>query len=432
MPSFAVAALLPLSLLSATALAAPHRSSPPQVVRLVGQAPATNDVTLDQLRERHADSFARLANAVKRGIQAPSAVEKRGSVVHVPLKLHYNEYNGLDAHAAEVSIGGQNLPVLFDTGSPDLVVPVDCKFGCANGFFNTTASPTFVKDGGDVSVAYGTGVATGYVADDTVRVAALAVEKQVFAAATQLSTAGGENWAAIFGLAPGGGAYTGGPSFIQRLVQQGSLARNEFSMSLKSSRPELVLGGVDRGFLQASLITVPNLGAASGIWLAGMGATSVDNKVVDGTVSYALIDSGSSFNSIPRSAAAAVYAATNGTLWKTQRMAVAGIEADVDIYTVPCEPSSTSGRIGFTFIGASSSTPVSMSAVSNVLEYVDDVASESCFGGLYGANVELVPGSGMQGALLGMPFLKSVLAVFNFDDAANGVSMAFSGVRMPK
>lgn len=31
-----------------------------------------------------------------------------------------------------------------------------------------------------------------------------------------------------------------------------------------------------------------------------------------------------------------------------------------------------------------------------------------------------------------VPFLKSVLTVFSFDNAANGVSMAFSGVKTGK
>ncbi|GAA5855228.1 hypothetical protein JCM9279_007512 [Rhodotorula babjevae] len=432
MPSLALATLLPLALVSTTALAAPHRSAPPAVVRLVGRAPTSSDLTLDQLHERRLDSFARLANVVKRGVKVPSSTQKRGGAVIVPLELDYDQYNALDAHAAEVSIGGQILPVLFDTGSPDLVVPVDCKSGCANGFLNTTASPTFVSQGGDVSVAYGTGSATGYIADDTVRVAGLTVKKQVFAAATELSTAGGENWSAIFGLAPGGGAYTGGPSFIQRLIQQGSLAGPIFSMSLKSPKPEIVFGGIDRSQLGAAPVTVQNFGAPSGIWLAGIGSTTVDKNVVDGSVSYALVDSGSTFSAMPRSAAAAVYAATNGTLWKTQRMAVSGIEADVDIYTVPCEPSADVGRVGFNFLGSSRPEPVSMSAQSNVLEYADDEASDRCYGALYGADVELAPGSGMNGALLGMPFLKSVLAVFEFDDSANGVKMAFSGVKVPR
>ncbi|GAA5914290.1 hypothetical protein JCM8208_006302 [Rhodotorula glutinis] len=431
MPSLALAALLPLALVSTTALAAPHRSAAPAVVRLVGRAPTSGDLTLDQLHERHVDSFARLANVVKRGVKIPSSTKKRGNIDVVPLKPHYNEYQGLDAHAAEVSIGGQVLPVLFDTGSADLVVPVDCLSGCAKGFLNTTVSPTFVNRGDDVSVAYGTGAATGYVADDTVRVAGLTVQKQVFAAATQLSTAGGENWAAIFGLSPGGGADTGGPSFIQRLIQQGSLAQPVFSMSLKGSKPEIVFGGLDKSQLGAAPVTVPNFGAAS-YWLAGIGSTTVDKTVVDSSVSYALIDSGSSFSAIPRAAAAAVYAATNGTLWKTQRMAITGVEADVDLYIVPCKPSADAGRVGFNFLGSSRPEPVSMSAQSNVLEYADDEPSERCFGALYGADVELAPGSGMNGALLGMPFLKSVLAVFEFDNAANGVKMAFSGVKFVK
>ncbi|TNY24617.1 aspartic peptidase domain-containing protein [Rhodotorula diobovata] len=432
MPS--LAALLPLALVPAAALSAPVKPAhaAPAPIRIATRAPPAGALTRDQFLERQVDSFARLARGAKRGASIAPGLHKRGKTATVPLKLHYNEYQGLDSHAAEIKIGGQSLPVLFDTGSPDLVVPVDCESGCSNGFFKTSKSKTFVKDGRDVSVSYGTGAATGYVAEDTVQVAGLTVEKQVFAAATKLDTAGGENWSGIFGLSPGGGAYTGGPSFIQRLIQDGALASNEFSLSLGGSKPELVLGGVDSSRIQADLVTVPNLGAASGIWLAGIGATTVDNNVVDEAVSYALVDSGSSFNAIPRSAAAAIYAKVNGTLWQTQRMTISGIQADVDIYTVPCSPSPDSGRVGFSFVGASSPTPVSMSSKTNVLEYADEESKERCFAATYGADVEMIPGSGMSGALLGMPFLKSVLTVFSFDNAANGVSMAFSGVKTGK
>ena len=82
-------------------------------------------------------------------------------------------------------------------------------------------------------------------------------------------------------------------------------------------------------------------------------------------------------------------------------MTVSGVEADVDIYTVPCKPSADAGRIGFNFLGSSRPQPDSMSAESNVLEYVDEDAKDRCYAGTYGADVELAPGSGMNGALLG-------------------------------
>lgn len=99
-----------------------------------------------------------------------------------------------------------------------------------------------------------------------------------------------------------------------------------------------------------------------------------------------------------------VYAKVNGTLWQTQRMTISGIQADVDIYTVPCSPSPDSGRVGFSFVGASSPTPVSMSSKTNVLEYADEESKERCFAATYGADVEMIPGSGMSGALLGSAF----------------------------
>lgn len=352
MPS--LAALLPLALVPAAALSAPVKPAhaAPAPIRIATRAPPAGALTRDQFLERQVDSFARLARGAKRGASIAPGLHKRGKTATVPLKLHYNEYQGLDSHAAEIKIGGQSLPVLFDTGSPDLVVPVDCESGCSNGFFKTSKSKTFVKDGRDVSVSYGTGAATGYVAEDTVQVAGLTVEKQVFAAATKLDTAGGENWSGIFGLSPGGGAYVRAalaPFASLDLLADASLAllarpaappsssassrtarsrrtssrsasgaQSRSSCSAASTRrasrptssPCRTSAQQAESCARLSISPSSSLGLTFASmrrsqWLAGIGATTVDNNVVDEAVSYALVDSGSSFNAIPRSAAAA-------------------------------------------------------------------------------------------------------------------------------
>ncbi|GAA6052048.1 hypothetical protein JCM3770_002339 [Rhodotorula araucariae] len=435
MPS--LASLLPLALLPAAVIAAPVSPNQPGIIRLAARTPSTDGLTHDELVERATETFARLVRAAQhKAERSARSLEKRGTTASVPITKHVTPARQVDTHAGNIIIGGQTLPVLFDTGSDDLIMPVGCKSGCPNGFLVTANSPTFKNVTESLSVVYGTGYVEGYLAEDTVSVGGLTVKNQAFAAATNVQTANSENWAGIMGMSPGGGRVTGEDSFIQRLIVSGALAANQFAISLgteilgnQRQPASLVLGGVDTTNVKQSFVQVANYGAQAGQWLAFVEGYTIDNKIVDSTPALALVDSGSSFNAIPRSAAAALAAGYLGKLHSTHNMTVAGITAETDLYTLPCKLPRIRGFPGLKF--ADAPTAVSMAVYDTIYELVDENVAGLCFSSFFGVDIQVPGTGGMNGALLGIPFLKSVQTVFSFDNDANGIAMSFSGATAP-
>ncbi|EDV58973.1 lysosomal aspartic protease [Drosophila erecta] len=176
-----------------------------------------------------------------------------------------NEYYGV------ITIGTpqQRFNILFDTGSANLWVPsASCpasNTACQrHNKYNSTASSTYVANGEEFAIEYGTGSLSGFLSTDTVAIAGVTIRDQTFGEA--LSEPGttfvDAPFAGILGLAFSTIADDGVTPPFDNMISQGVLDEPVISFYLKRQGTavlggELILGGIDSSLYKGSLTYVP-------------------------------------------------------------------------------------------------------------------------------------------------------------------------------
>jgi len=311
-----------------------------------------------------------------------------------------------------VSIGSppQSFQVIFDTGSSNLWVP---KVGCTHcglpfiakkSKYDHDKSSTYVQDGKDFEIMYGSGSVSGFFSTDDVTLADdLVIDAQRFA---EVQDAGGLGVAYYLGKFDGilGLGFTsisidGTTTCFENLIKQNKLDQPIFAFYLGDNAPgELTFGGYDTSKFEGELQFV-KLDQATywQITLDGIKAGDY-SKVADEKIT-AIVDSGTSLMTGPKAEIAKLAAAVG---------AKPNIMGE---YTVDCATVGQLPDVVFTIGGHEYTIPGSKIVLQ---------AQGTCLLAFMGIDF---PAPGPQW-ILGDVFMREYYTVFNYVDETIGFAKA--------
>ncbi|KEP51369.1 aspartic protease [Rhizoctonia solani 123E] len=196
--------------------------------------------------------------------------------------------------AGQIEIGTppQRFVVDFDTGSSDLWVPSSTCVaqGCSSkSTFDSSKSSSSKQQGGEFRITYGDGSGvSGPVYADTVTIAGLSAEGQLFSPINQ--TSGMEDYGTdgLIGLAFKSISQLKAPNFIDTLFSQGKISKSIFSMRLASDAgSEIYIGGSNPSKYTGEITYVPV--ESQSYWVVNGSASANGQEGFNGKM---IIDSG--------------------------------------------------------------------------------------------------------------------------------------------
>merc|ERR1712159_229607 len=203
-----------------------------------------------------------------------------------PAEVKINDYQNAQYYGqATVGTPPQTFNVIFDTGSANLWVP-NSKVGLRGlmkNKYNSAKSSTYVKNGTEFKIQYGSGPVSGIWSEDTFAIGGISAQKQAFA---EVEDASG------LGLAYAIGKF------------DGNLASPVFAFYLGNNQPgELTIGGTDKSHYTGDFSYVPL--KSEDYWRIELDDFKISGKSVT-TTKTAIVDSGTSLLAGPKDDVAAI------------------------------------------------------------------------------------------------------------------------------
>lgn len=202
----------------------------------------------------------------------------------------------------EVYVGTppQKFNVIYDTGSSNLWVPAGCGFRCiSKNKFDASASSSYVENGTEFKIEYGSGPVAGKVEQDTMCFdgsCKLSAQKQLFAVISDVSGLGigyvAGKFDGICGLAFDSISVNGIKTPFHQLVDQGVLESPVISFYLGNNKDgEMVVGGIDSAHYTGDITWVPVV--QEWYWQTDLSFISAGGKTIVHDV-FGVIDTGTS------------------------------------------------------------------------------------------------------------------------------------------
>jgi len=263
--------------------------------------------------------------------------------------------------------------------------------------YDETKSSTYVPDGREFKVQYGSGPAEGILSKDTVTIGSVDVKGQTFAEISTV-TFGPLNIAfamgkfdGILGLGWKSISVDGIPTPFENMVTQKSVDEPVFAFYLQedsSTQGELLFGGIDKSHFTGELVNVPLI--SESYWEVSLDAMKYGDSPVISSAQKAIIDSGTSLLAGPPDAVSSLAKTVGAT-------SVMGKE-----YTIDCSKRSTLSNLDITLGGKS----FSLSAEDYILE-----VSGQCLFAFIG--IDVPPPRGPLW-IMGDVFMRKYYSVFDY------------------
>jgi saccharopepsin len=272
------------------------------------------EVAAEEMQQKYFQNYfvAENTNEITITKEDEDGNENNGGIrTHVPLNKFMNaQYYG------EIGLGTpeQTFTVVFDTGSSNLWVPsTHCRsIACfLHKKYDSTLSDTYVKNGTDFSIQYGSGALEGFISHDTLTLGDLTIKNQGFAESTKEPglTFAMARFDGILGL----GYDTISvqhvvPPFFNA-VDQGLVADPVIGVWLNRSEGtsdddeggNITFGGIDERHIDGEITYAPVI--RKGYWEVELEEVTMNGEKIGITTKRAAIDTGTSLFAIPNAEA---------------------------------------------------------------------------------------------------------------------------------